>query len=231
MATYYELSIKKGVFMGDINFMKVRTGSLDIVQVNNTVNQTLTLTNKSIYDITNIYVIDTFSEGITFKAKSVVINGTSYPDANPQNGFNLPDNIKATNSATITYTITISESFPKYTIQSAVTYTADGSEYTENSNVYNMELANGDLTLQKSAPIVSAKGKIYTYETIVTNVGNIRNTNITFKDSIPAGTTFVNGSVKIDNVAKADYNPETGFALANLDPKAKTSVKFDVQVN
>lgn len=55
--------------------------------------------------------------------------------------------------------------------------------------------------------------------------------NSKFKDEIPAGTTFVNGSVYIDGVNFPAYNPQTGFFAANLTPQASVTVTFQVQVN
>ena len=56
-------------------------------------------------------------------------------------------------------------------------------------------------------------------------------TNLLFSDVIPANTTFVENSVKIDNVQQLSYNPETGFSLPNLAVNASVVVEFDVTVN
>lgn len=47
-----------------------------------------------------------------------------------------------------------------------------------------------------------------------------------YADLIPEGTTFVEGSVKIDEV---EYS--TGFALDELQPSASVTVKFDVTID
>ena len=56
-------------------------------------------------------------------------------------------------------------------------------------------------------------------------------TNLLFSDVIPANTTFVENSVKIDNVQQLGYNPKTGFSLPNLAVNASVVVEFDVTVN
>lgn len=47
----------------------------------------------------------------------------------------------------------------------------------------------------------------------------------------PAGTTFVPDSVKLDYIAQPGLNPETGFAVKNLNPGESTVVEFTVTVN
>ena len=52
-----------------------------------------------------------------------------------------------------------------------------------------------------------------------------------FKDPIPAGTTFVADSVKINGVSYPAYNPAVGFNLPDLAPDAAATIEFDVKVN
>lgn len=216
-----------------INLMKVRTGSADLVMAGNSVNQTLTLTNRSDYEITNIFVIDTFSNGITFKSNSVAVDGKSYVDYNPVNGFTLPVTIKAQSSATITYTITIGDNPPQnMSIYSEVSYTANGTTYeNERSNVYGMEVANGTVNLIKTnnkSAVIS--GDILTYQIVVDNVGTATQTAAKFSDTLPSNAQFIDGSVEIDGVQYPDYDPETGFSLGNLYGKSKKTITFDVRI-
>ena len=75
------------------------------------------------------------------------------------------------------------------------------------------------------------KGDILNYTSVITNTGSIPVTDVVFKDAIPAGTMFVNGSVTIDGVSYPAYNPETGFFVANLTPQANSTIAFQVQIN
>ena len=77
----------------------------------------------------------------------------------------------------------------------------------------------------------AVKGDVLTYTSVITNTGSIPVTDVIFKDEIPAGTTFVNGSVYINGVNYPAYNPQTGFFAANLTPQASVTVTFQVQVN
>ena len=73
--------------------------------------------------------------------------------------------------------------------------------------------------------------EILTYTSVITNTGSIPVTDVIFKDEIPVGTTFVNGSVTVNGVSFPAYNPQTGFFAANLTPQASVTVTFQVQVN
>ena len=77
----------------------------------------------------------------------------------------------------------------------------------------------------------AVKGDILTYTSVIKNTGTVPVTDVVFRDPIPAGTTFVNGSVDIDGVNYPSYDPQTGFFAANLTPQASVTVTFQVQVN
>lgn len=216
-----------------IDFMKVRTGSADIVMAGDEVNQTLTLTNRSEFDISNIYIKDTFSDGISFKANSLQVNGTS-ASVNPVSGFNMTGTIKAGNSATVTYRVIIDADTTqqKFLIFSTLTFTADGVEYTENSNTYSMELARGEITIETNpSQNYVVQNQTLKYQSTISNTGNLRQMNIVFSNPIPDGTRFVEGSVTVDGQKMADYNPESGFSLGSLSVGDKKTVSFDVKIN
>ena len=77
----------------------------------------------------------------------------------------------------------------------------------------------------------AVKGDILTYTSVIKNTGTNPVTDVIFKDEIPVGTTFVNGSVFIDGVNYPAYNPQAGFFAANLTPQASVTVTFKVKVN
>ena len=104
--------------------------------------------------------------------------------------------------------------------------------YPTTSNTLNTEIVMEKLTAVKTSTLsVVIKGQTMTYQIDVTNEGNIKNTDIVFTDPLPAGVTFVEDSVKIDEVVKTGYDPRTGFSLPDLEPNEQTVVKFDVTIN
>lgn len=216
-----------------INFTKVRTGSQEVYMAGDVINQTLTLNNKSPYTISNIWVQDTISEGITFLDRSVYVDGTSYPDANVVNGFLMPTNIIASSSSTVTYKVTVSDTPPKQSsIYSTLSYTANGEDYSgETSNVYKMQLANGDIlaTITSNKTGVT-KGEKITYQVVIQNIGTANQTAVKLVDALPTEVEFVDGSVKINGETRSTFNPVNGFTAGNLYANEKMAITFDAKV-
>lgn len=216
-----------------INFMKVRTGSMDIVMPGDEVNQTLTLTNRSEYEISDIYIKDMFSDGITFKENSLQVNGVSAAGVNPTSGFKMTGTIPAGNSATVTYRILIDDDVTqsRFSVVSEITYTANGVEHVENSTTYNMDLATGELSVQTD-PSVDAvlKGEKFSYVSIVKNTGNLKQMQVTFKNPIPSGVEYVDGSLSLDGEIVQGADPEVGVSLGMINPSESKIVMFDVEV-
>lgn len=219
--------------MAEINFAKVRTGSQEVYMAGDEINQTLTLYNRSEYDISSIWLQDTLSEGITYVDRSVYVDGTAYPDANVVNGFLLPVNVRAASSATITYTIAVSDDPPKEaSVYSTVNYTANGVQYEgETSNVYKMKLANGEILATMTSNKTGAiQGETITYQLVIENIGTANQTAVKVVDSLPAEVEFVTGSVKINGEARSTFNPVTGFTAGNLYANEKMTITFDAKV-
>lgn len=220
----------------EVNFLLQRRGSKDIVMAGNEVNQTFSLQNNTGFDISNIMIVDTIGDGATFKERSLQIDGISYADFSPINGFTLPEKIKSGNSSTITYRVIIDDpledSIRIIGVASSVTFTINGLEQTKNSNVYQMKVASGDVFISKTSNIsVTIKGQTLTFQNIIQNTGTQKNTNVFFQDLIPEGTTFVENSVKFDGVSKEGLNPQNGFMLPDIEGESRLTVSFDVVVN
>ena len=71
--------------------------------------------------------------------------------------------------------------------------------YSENTDMLSVNVVSDRLSVVKAVDKAFAvRGEILHYTTTITNTGNIIKSNIVFKDSIPAGTTFVSNSIKIN---------------------------------
>lgn len=111
-------------------------------------------------------------------------------------------------------------------------YTAAERPLSENTNTVQLAVVSNRLSIIKTVDKpVAIKGENLHYTSTITNTGTLLKTSLIFSDPIPADSTFVVGSVKIDGVTQAAYNPATGFPLADLPVGASTVVEFDVTVN
>lgn len=201
---------------------------------NDEIQQNIILSNESSVEIKDIKLIETISQGATFKRGSVTIEDVEYPIFDIVQGFTLPKPIGANSSALVSYDLVInnSPSVNSVTAKTNVTYTAgDIKDNSVDTPEVEIEVTTNKLLVTKKTEqdyVVSSY--IITYTNTIQNVGEYKNTNIKFSDMLPSETTFVDGSVKIDNVEMPNLNPTNGFTLKDLDVGEKTEVTFSVLV-
>ena len=199
--------------------------------------QTIVFTNNSSVNMTSLTFTDTMTTGATYVAGTVKVNGISQPTYDPAEGFALPD-IPAGGSATVTYNIIANNPKTDDNVvnSAALTYTVMDPVrgpviYTGNTNEVTIELVSTRLTVVKSVDkTLAVSGDTLTYTSVVTNTGSLTKTNLVFVDVVPAGTTFVAGSVTIDGTPYPAYNPTNGFSLSDLSSGESTTVVFSVKV-
>lgn len=213
-------------------FTKTRTSGKQYVTPNQEVEQTLTLVNLTEHPITNIRILDTIGTGASFKYESMTINGQSYP-LFEADYYELPEDLDADGGyAEIKYKIIVDENATRdITTISNITYDyLERTDINENSNKLTLTLVQNIIKVEKT-PSKSAvvSGDTITYTNVISNNGNIDNTDVWFEDVLTEGVEFVDGSVQIDGTAHADYTLD-GFSLDDLKSGGQTIVSFDVNV-
>ena len=199
--------------------------------------QTIVFTNNSSVNMTSLSFTDTMSAGAGYVAGTVRVNGVSQPTYDPATGFALPD-IPAGGSTTITYNIIANNPKTNDSVvnSGALTYPVMDPvrgpiTYTGSTNDVTIALVSARMTVVKSVDkTLAVRGDTLTYTSVVTNTGSLTKTNLVFRDVVPAGTTFVPGSVTIDGISYPAYNPTTGFPLSDLVSGAGATVVFSVKV-
>lgn len=217
------------------SFTKVRATEKQYVSPSETVKQTLTLNNTSEFTITNINIKDIISANATFKAGSLMVDNVAYENLDPVAGFDLPKDISANSTVVITYEIKVDDMVETDTINivSQIKYSVNEVEdLSENSNVVNLDIIQANISITKSAtPNVVIKGQIVTFKNVIENKGGTSNTDVVFTDKLPNEVEFVEGSIKIDGVEKADLTLENGISLEDLTPGKTITVEFQAKVN
>ena len=216
---------------------KVKSSDKAFLNEGETARQKVVVTNNSSAYLAALIFKDIITSGATYVAGSVAINGVAQPSYDLSAGFPLPD-LPAGGSVTVEYTILANN--PKtdnsVTNNGAVTYTVNDPvrgpvTYTENTNPITIALISTRMSVVKSVDKAYAvSGEILHYTSLITNTGTLNKTNLVFYDPIPAGTTFVAGSVKINGVSYPAYNPAVGFPLSDLAVGQSVTVEFDVKV-
>lgn len=217
---------------------KVKSADKTFMQEGETAQHTVVITNNSQTQLFNIIFKDTMSGGATYVARSVTVNGVSQPTYDPVAGFPLPS-LNAGQAVTVSYTIRANNPMTQTPVTDYATleYTVDDPvrgniNFSENTNTVSIEIISNRMTVVKSVDKAYAvQGDNLHYTTVITNTGSLLKSDLVFTDPIPAGTTFVAGSVKIDGTTYAAYNPATGFDLPDLAVGQSVTVEFDVKVN
>lgn len=217
------------------SFLKTRESANNFGVPEAEIMQTITLTNNSEYPISDVTVVDTISEGGSFKAGSVIIDDVPKQDMDITAGVQLESDIAPSASCKIQYYLVLSDqpTQNEVTATSEVTYTVNEAVgLKERTNETTIGIENEKITIKKTSDksaVIAGDKILYQHE--IKNEGNIDNTDLFFKDTIPAEVTFVEGSVKIDEQPFVDYNPSVGFALNDLAQNQTIIVKFEVTVN
>ena len=217
---------------------KVKSSDKTFVQEGETVTQTVVITNNSQTTLFSQSLRDSMTNGAAYVAGSVIVNGVSQPSYDLNAGFPLPD-LAPGQFVTVNYSVTANNPVTSTPVQNyaALTYTVNDPArgavtLTENTNTVEFAVVSNRVSITKSVDKAFAvRGDTLRYTTQISNTGTLDKINLFFTDPIPAGTTFVAGSVIIDNVSYPAYNPAAGFPLPNLSPGQSVTVVFEVTVN
>lgn len=217
---------------------KVKSSDKTFLQKGETAQHTVVVTNNSQTQLFDLFFKDVMSNGATYVAGSVTVNGVSQPTYDPVAGFALPA-LDAGQTVTVGYAITANNPMTQTpvtdyaTIDYTVNDPARGNvSFSENTNTVSVDIISNRMTVVKSVDKEFAvRGDVLHYTTVITNTGSLLKSNIVFIDPIPVGTTLVAGSVKINGVAYPAYEPQTGFDLPDLAASQSATVEFDVTVN
>ncbi|MGL5152441.1 MAG: hypothetical protein ACRC7N_17935, partial [Clostridium sp.] len=210
--------------------------------VGTTLTYTITMKNNGNTAANNVLFYDTIPTDTTYVTGSASVNGspaTGDPTAGVQVGTIAPG---ATSTVVFKVTInTIPSPNPipnqgnvnyNYTVDPINGTTASQNNYTNivSTTVAQAHIMPGDGGFLKSVDKGNASiGDVVTYTLVLKNTGNVAATNVTVKDTIPTGTTYVNNSLTVNGTNNAG-NIQTGINIGTLNPNQVATVIFKVLV-
>lgn len=216
----------------------VKSASATGLVLGDTYTYTVVISNTGTANAASVVLTDVLPSGATFIPGSVVVAGTSRPTYDILSGVPI-GTLNFGSSVTITYRATVSSIPPNQTItnsaNAAFTFqsVAGGSTITGviPSNNLSIPVYDPLFTIVKSADTSNATvGDTVTYTAAIVNTGNIGAT-VNYRDTIPAGTTYVPGSFRVNGTQISGANPATGVNIGTLALGSTTNVTFQVVVN
>ena len=181
-----------------------------------------------------VTVRDTLPAGITFDNETLIQvgeTGTVYTEQNLKNG--IPVEVPAEGSIDVVFAGKVD---PLANNQYSKELKNQATIDNEPTNEVTTNVTKSNITAHKeSEPASGSKvreGDELTYRIRVRNDGT-REGTVLVKDTIPTGTTFVAGSIKIDNIAditKTATDLQNGISV-NVPVNAEKVVEFKVTVN
>ena len=195
---------------------------------------TITLVNSS--EVSGkVIVKDEAPENTTFVEGSIKVNGVEKAELTEENLKNgIEVEVKENSEVTVTFEVTVNEqnSLNDGDIIKNTAYVNEKSS-NETETEFNKPVINSEKIADKTAVVAGEK---LTYTIKVTNTGKADGT-ATVKDEVPTGTTFVEGSIKVNGVEKAELTEKDLKEGIKVDvPKASTNgagtatVSFEVIV-
>ena len=192
---------------------------------------TITVTNAGHLD-KNVTIVDNIPAGTTFVENSIKVNNEvrkEYNQASLTSGINL--NVPATDEITLSFEVTVDElEEGNYTEKITNIATVDGNNTNTRSSVVNKP----NVVISKTADPVNGnvvEGQIITYTIKLDNSTGKAPEDVIVKDTVPTGTTFVTGSVKVGGVSTQDReeNLRDGITV-HLNAGETKTVEFKVKV-
>ncbi|MBP3964126.1 DUF11 domain-containing protein [Paenibacillus sp. DLE-14] len=214
-----------------------KSANTSLASVGNTVVYRVNVTNSGNYP-TTVTITDPTPTGTSLVPNSVIVSGAPQAGADPAAGYSIgvvapgatvqttfeytintmPPNQQLTNQATASYAFTLPDS--RSFIRSAA------------SNTLTIPVTSPNISIVKSTLSTDAIiGDVITYSNTVTNTGIANLNSAVLSDPVPAGTTFVPGSVAVNGVPFPNANPASGIALGVITPSSSVTVTFDITVN
>ncbi|MCR8746291.1 DUF7507 domain-containing protein [Romboutsia lituseburensis] len=202
--------------------------------IGDTLYYTINVSNSGNINATNTMFLDSLQSQISLVSGSVYINGVSYPNYDPTQGFTI-GTICPSEIVEITFKVTVN-SVPNPNIvynhaSLLYNYQPDPNASTLINTVYSntvqTTINQALYTITKSVNKTYAQlGDILVYTTTIQNTGTVHLTNIIFADYIGAWMNLYPGTVYVNGVNYPSYDPSQSFSIEDLHPGEIATIVF-----
>ncbi len=222
----------------DAILIATKSANTILANIDETIEYTVLIQNNGSTTTNSIFFTDTIEDGTVFIPGSVIVNNTVLPAADPNIGFSIP-NIASSQATTITFQVSVTNLAAINPTPNTANIVYDfifnpdfaPIQKSTNSNTTFVQINDADIVSLKTVDLTSVTiGDILTYTTTLTNTGNTDATAVVFTDNIPGGTTFIDGSVLVNNIPQLNANPSTGILVGTIAPNISIPVTFSVTV-
>ncbi|WP_439875573.1 DUF7507 domain-containing protein [Bacillus mycoides] len=222
----------------DAILIATKSANKVLANIDEIIEYTVLIQNNGSTTTNSIFFTDTIENGTVFIPGSVIVNNTVLPAADPNIGFSIP-NIASGQTTTITFQVSVTN-LPAVNptpntanIVYDFIFNPDFSpiQKSTTSNTTFVQINDADIVSLKTVDLTSVTiGDILTYTTNLTNTGNTDATAVVFTDNIPDGTTFIDGSVLVNNIPQLNANPSSGILVGTIAPNVSIPVTFSVTI-
>ncbi|MGL4850380.1 MAG: DUF11 domain-containing protein [Clostridium sp.] len=101
---------------------------------------------------------------------------------------------------------------------------------TSNTVYTKVNYINFDATTKTVDKKYADVGDTLTYTIALPNHGNVAAIGVFFKDDIPEGTKFIDGSLSVNGILRPNDSPMQGLNVGNIAPNQTLTIQFKVQV-
>lgn len=222
----------------DAILIATKSANKVLANIDDTIEYTVFIQNNGSTTTNSIFFTDTIEDGTVFIPGSVTVNNTVLPAADPNIGFFIP-NIASGQATTITFQVSVTNLPALNPMPNTANIVYDFIFNPDFAPIQKSTTSNTTFVQINDADIVSLKtvnstsvtiGNVLTYTTTLTNIGNTDATAVVFTDNIPDGTTFIDGSVLVNNIPQLNANPSTGILVGTIAPNVSIPVTFSVTV-
>ncbi|PHG66194.1 DUF7507 domain-containing protein [Bacillus toyonensis] len=222
----------------DAILIATKSANTVLANIDETIEYTVFIQNNGSTTTNSIFFTDIIADGTVFIPGSVIVNNTVLPAADPNIGFSIP-NVAAGQIATIIFQVSVTNLPVVNPAPNTANIVYDfifnpdfaPIQKSTTSNTTFVQINDADIVSLKTVDLTSVTiGDILTYTTTLTNTENTDATAVVFTDNIPDGTTFIDGSVLVNNIPQLNANPGAGILVGTIAPNISIPVTFSVTV-